>query len=84
MELYSSPVLYNGLGSLVLNKSEISLLDSHQRVTLESMMRIHSKSPLEVITFLSGIPPPKAILAIKMFSLLGMIARLGRTRKYFV
>ena len=77
MELYSSPVLYNGVGSLVLNRSEMSILNNHQKRVIESLIRLHPKSPIEIVTFLSGIPPPEAIVAMKMLSLFGMIARLG-------
>ena len=76
-KIYASPVLFNCLGSLVLNRKERYLLHQHHKNTLSSLMRLPSRCPHEPIFFLAGVPPSEAILDMKMFGLLGMIARLG-------
>ena len=75
--LYASPVLFSGLASLVLSRSEIYILTKHHRQILQKIMRVFSKSPPESIYILSGVPPAEAILDLKMFNLLGMVARMG-------
>ena len=76
--LYGSSVLLSGLASLVLSKPEIAVVDQHFKEHLECLQRLHSSTPRCVVYFLGGTLPATALLHLKQFSLLGMIARLGK------
>ena len=75
--LYSAPTLYSGLAVLVLSKSELKVLTQHQKVVLQQLQKLYSRTPRAVVHFLSGSIPAPGLLAMKKLSLLGMIARLG-------
>ena len=75
-QLYQTPVLFSGLASLVLNKSEIALLDAHYLFTLQNLQRLHPKTPRAVVLFLAGSLPGEAILHTKQLTLFSMICRL--------
>ena len=72
--LYGSPVL---LSALVLSKTEIDTLDLHFKISLESFQRLYKSTPAEVVYFMAGSLPAKAILHLRQLAHLGMIARLG-------
>ena len=76
-KLYDSPVLLNGLSSLVLSKAEQTALDHHYKVNLERLQRLYKATPAPVVYFLAGSLPATAFLHMRQFFLLGMIARLG-------
>ena len=76
-KLYGTPVLLSGLASLVLNVSEASAIHQHHKLNLQRLQRLHQATPECVVMFLGGSLPATGILHLKMFSLLGMIARLG-------
>ena len=75
--LYGSPVLLSGLAALVLSKTELSSIDQHYKESLESLQRLYKATPAPVVYYLAGSLPASALLHLKQFSLLGMIARLG-------
>ena len=75
--LYGTPVLLSGLSSLVLSTSEASVVYHHYKLTLERLQRLHQATPETVVLFLASSLPCDAVLHLRMFSLLGMIARLG-------
>ena len=75
--LYGSPVLLSGLAALVLSQTEQSSLDLHFKIRLESLQRLYKATPAPVVHYLAGSLPASAILHLRQFSLLGMIARLG-------
>ena len=77
-KLYGTPVLMSGLESLFLEKSQINLLDSHYKITLENLQRLHPKSPRSFVLFLSGSLPAAAILRKRQFSLFSMICLLPK------
>ena len=76
--LYCAPRLYSGLATLLLSPTEVSSLHSHQKVTLERLQRLYPRTPASAVYFLSGTLPAPAILHMRQFSLLFMIARLGQ------
>ena len=76
-KLYGSPVLLSGLSSLLLSKSETSIVHHHHKVNLERIMKLHQSSPECVVMFLAGSLPATALIHLRMLGLLGMIARLG-------
>ena len=71
------PVLLSGLSALVLSDPEIAAIHHHHKLTLERLQRLHSATPESVVMFLAGSLPITGILHLRMFGLLGMIARLG-------
>ena len=75
-QLYCTPVLLSGLASLVLSKAEIRVIDSHYQNTIQSLQRLHEKTPRSIIYFLAGSLPGEAHLRLKQFSLFSMICHL--------
>ena len=82
-KLYGVPVLLSGLGALVMSKTEEDSLDQHFKVSLESFQRLYKATPSPVVHFLAGSLPASALLHLRQLSLLGMIARLGKTNILF-
>ena len=76
MKLYGDPVLFSGLSSLVLSKSEIKMLDNHHKNTLRNMLKMFKGTPRSFICLVGGSLPGEAILHLKQLTLFGMIARL--------
>ena len=76
-QLYGMPVLLSGLAALVLGKPELEALDHHHKVKLERLLRLYPNTPAPVVYLLAGSLPARAVLHLRQFSLLGMIARLG-------
>ena len=76
-KLYGIPVLLSGLSALVFTKTEQASLDHHYKLSLERLLRLHKATPPSVVYFLAGSLPASALLHLRQFSLLGMIARLG-------
>ena len=76
-KMYGCPVLLSGLASLVLSKTEIDSLDHHYKLSLERLQRLYKGTPSPVVHFLAGSLPAGALLHLRQFSVLGMIARLG-------
>ena len=76
-KLYGASVLFSGIASLVLTEKELSIVDKHYKKMLCRYQKLPLNSPDCVIYFLSGSLPARAILHLRMLSLLGMIARLG-------
>ena len=77
-KLHSTPVLISGLPALVLSDPELAVVQHHHKVTIERLQRLLPSTPECVVYFLGGSLPLSGILHLRMFSLLGMIARLGR------
>ena len=75
--LYGCPVLLSGQSSLILNKTELASLDHHYKLSLERLQRLYKATPAAVVHFLAGSLPASALLHLRQFSLLGMLARLG-------
>ena len=74
--IFSMPVLYSGIASLYLKKPEIATLAQHVKETIQSILKLHSKTPEPVIFFLAGRLPGEAVLHLRQLSLFGMISRL--------
>ena len=75
-KLYGMPVLFSGLGSLVLNGFEINIINQHYKNTLASILKLHPGTPHQFIYFISGSLPGKAILHHRQLSLFNMICHL--------
>ena len=74
--IYANPVLYNGLGSLLLIDKEVKVLVQHIKNTISNLQRLLPRTPSPVIFFLAGTLPGDAVLHLRQLSLFGMITRL--------
>ena len=75
-KIYSMPVLYSGLASLVLTSQEINHLDQHYINTLRNLLKSHPGTPQAFVYFMTGGLPGKAILHLRQLSLFSMITHL--------
>jgi hypothetical protein len=75
-QLYCTPKLFAGLATLVLTKSETSVIDSHYQNTLQHLQKLHGKTPRSVVLFLAGSLPGEALLHLGQLSLFSMICHL--------
>ena len=75
-QLYATPVLLSGLASLVLNKAEFKILESHFKITLQNLQRLHQNTPRAAVYFLAGSFPFEAILHSRQMSLFSMICNM--------
>ena len=75
-QLYATPVLLSGLASLVLNKAEVKILESHFKITLQNLQRLHQNTPRAAVYFLAGSFPFEAILHSRQMSLFSMICNM--------
>ena len=73
--LYATPVLFSGLGALILTNKEIDMIENHYRDCLRSLLRLLKGTPRGIIYFLAGSLPGTALLHLKQLSLFGMITR---------
>ena len=75
-KLYALPVLLSGLGCLYLLESEVKILSQHYKDVLESLQKLHTKTPEPVVFFLAGSLPFRGYLHIRQLTLFSMICRL--------
>ena len=75
--LYATPVLFSGLGALILTGKETESIENHYRESLRQLLRLHKGTPRCVIYFLAGSLPGVALLHLRQLSLFGMITRLS-------
>ena len=74
-KMHAEPVLLSGLGSLVLKKSEISMISQYLKRTVQSLQKLMDRTPPCVVSFLGGVLPGTAIIHKKQFSIFGMVIR---------
>ena len=77
--LYTNPVLFSDIGSLVLNSQESQVVAQHHKETISNLQRLLHKTPRTVIYFLAGSLPGEAFLHLRQFSIFGMVSRLPRS-----
>ena len=75
-QLHCMPVLFSGLSSLVLNSGEVKIIDKHYQFTLQSLQRLHQRTPRSIIFFLAVSLPGEAHLHLKQLTLFSMICHL--------
>ena len=75
-QLHCTPVLFSGLATLVLNKSETKVIDQHYQHTIQNIQRLHQKTPRCITFFLAGCLPGEALLHMRQLSLFSMICHL--------
>ena len=76
---YGAPVLLSGVAALVLSSGEMSALHQHYKSCLRQILRLPVTVPESFVMFVAGSLPATAIVHLKTLTLLGMIARLGRS-----
>lgn len=74
--IHCLPVLLSGLGSLILQTSEVNLVDQNVKITLQRLQKLLPRTPHCVVLFLGGSLPGKAMYHLRILSLFGMISRL--------
>ena len=74
--IYAIPVLFSGLASLILNKTEVDAITLHVKETLQNLLKLHSATPDPVVYFLAGVLPGEATLHQRQLTIFGMISRL--------
>ena len=80
--IYATPVLFSGMGSLILSTAEINLLEKYTKKTAQNLQRLMDRTPSCVVAFLGGALPGTALLHLKQFSILGMISRKKGSHLY--
>ena len=75
-QLHCTPVLFSGLATLVLNKTEMQIIDRHYQYTIQNLQRLHMKTPRSIVFFLAGSLPGEALLHMRQLSLFSMICHL--------
>ena len=75
-KIFGSPVLFSGLASLILSKSEIDILNSHVKDILQGLLKLYPKTPDPVLYLISGSMPGEALLHLKQLTLFGAVTRL--------
>ena len=76
---YCSPVFFSGVATLLLNSSEVTMLDQHYKVSIQRLQKLQDKTPHCAVMFLGGHLPGKAQLHLRILSLFGMVSRLQDT-----
>ena len=74
--VFGVPVLLSGLAALVLQRSEVAMINQHHKEVLRNLQRLHPGTPRSVIYFLAGSMPGEALLHMRQLTLFGMISRL--------
>ena len=72
---YALPVLLSGLSALVLRKSEMNMISTCYKNTLQRLMKLHDRTSDCVVYFLAGSLPGAALLHLRQLSIFGMITR---------
>ena len=76
LKLYGEAVLFSGLGTLFLNKTEISVLNKQQNNNVRNIQRLYKGTPQSFYLLVGGSLPGEAILHLRQLTLFGMICRL--------
>ena len=75
-QLYATPVLLNGLGSLYLTEPELKILDCHYKTTIQNLQRLHQNTPRAVVFMFAGSVPGRALVHSRQLSLFLMLCHL--------
>ena len=74
--LYATPVLLSGLGSLILNSSEINMINAYMKKITQNLQKLMPNTPACVVAFLGGTLPGTAVLHLKQLGIFGMVTRM--------
>ena len=75
-ELYGTAKLFSGLATLVLSRSEVSVVDTHYQRTITNLQRLHDKTPRCFVFLLAGCLPGEAVLHKKQLCLFMLVCHL--------
>ena len=75
-QLYATPVLLCGLGSLYITEAEMQVLDGHYKNTIQNLQRLHQNTPRGVVFMLAGCVPCRALVHSRQLSLFLMLCHL--------
>ena len=75
-KLRGMPVLFSGMASLVLDRTEVNIIDQHYTTTMRNLLKVCYGTPKSFVLFMSGSLPGEALFHLRMLSLFGMISRL--------
>ena len=75
-QMYATPVLLLGLATLVLNKTEMKVLSTHYKCTVQKIQKLHQNTPRAVVFFLAGCLPGEAVLHSRQLGLFSMVSHL--------
>ena len=75
-KLYCLPVLLSGVATLVLNKTEVNIIDSYRKNILARLMRLPDSCPTPAVYFLAGSLPASAFIHLRQLSLFAMVCNL--------
>ena len=75
-QIYGNPVLFSGLGSLVMSDQEAKVLFQHHKDIICNLQRLLPRTPTPFIYFMAGTLPAEALLHKRQLSLFSMITRL--------
>ena len=71
--LYAAPALFSGL---VLGASEVNIVDSSYKNTVQNLQRLHQRTPRGFAFLLAGCLPGRAALHCRQLSLFLMVCHL--------
>ena len=74
--IFGTPVLFSGVATLILTRSEINILSHHIKENVQNLLKLFPSTPEPVVFFLAGHLPGEAVLHLKQLTLFGMICRL--------
>ena len=70
--MYGIPVMLSGLATMVLSKTELAMIDTHFKIHIERLLKLHRTTPECVVWFLAGVLPAQALIHLPQFSLFGI------------
>ena len=76
LKIYGESALFSGLATLILNRKEINLLNSHQNGNIRKLQKFYSGTPNSFSLLVAGSLPGEAVLHKRQLTLFGMICRL--------
>ena len=59
-KIYATPLLFSGMGSLVLSSNETNILEKYTKKTVQNLQKLMDKTPSCVVAFLGGALPGTA------------------------
>lgn len=75
-QIYCSPFLFSGIGSLVLSKQELNILDQHNKNHLQNLLKLHENMSWSFVYLLAGCILVTAVQLLHQLTLFGMIGWL--------
>ena len=77
LKIYSNSVLYSGIGSLILTKKELTMIDTHQNDKVRQIQKLMKGTPRSFSLLIGGAFPGRALFHQRQLSLFNMICHLS-------